>query len=129
MNPKPAVWMTTLRWTARTGSIASVFILLLFFIGEGFTPANVGPREWVGLLFFPEGIVIGMALGWWRELIGGSVATASLASFYLVYGLALTGKMPGGLAFLLFGLPGILFLAYGLASYFRQNVVKRHGAV
>jgi hypothetical protein len=31
MKPEPAVWMTALRWTARTGSIASGFILVLFF--------------------------------------------------------------------------------------------------
>ena len=51
---------------ARVGSIASVTLLLMLFAGEGFDPSQVAPRQWVGLVFFPLGIIAGMAIAWWK---------------------------------------------------------------
>jgi hypothetical protein len=117
-NPmvEPSFAIDTLRWAARVGSVISIGILLLFIIGEGFHPAKVAPREWVGLLFFPGGVVAGMIVGWWREGLGGAIAVASLLAFYLVYGFLLSGKFPSGAAFLVFAAPGFLFLTHWLLT-------------
>jgi hypothetical protein len=105
----------TLVWVARVLSIGSAGLLLLFFIGEGFDPSNLAGREWAGLLFFPLGVVAGMAIAWWREGLGGAVSVGSLLAFYVGHVLA-DGGLPGGLAFVGFTLPGFLFLLYGLLS-------------
>jgi hypothetical protein len=56
--------MTGLEWLARVGSLVSIALLLALFIGEGLHPAQVAPHEWVGLLFFPVGVVVGMVVAW-----------------------------------------------------------------
>ncbi|MFH0964184.1 MAG: hypothetical protein V2A58_09240 [Planctomycetota bacterium] len=120
MSAPPSTLATSLailRWLARIGSIASALVIALFFVGEGFIPADVAAREWLGLLFFPVGVLAGMALAWWREALGGALAVASLLAFYFLYGLLLTGGFPRGGAFLLLASPGLLFLLYGLLSH------------
>jgi hypothetical protein len=82
-------------------------LLGAFVLGEPGTPT---PREMVALACFPLGVVVGMLLGWWRELIGGGVTAASLLMFYAWMWLA-GGRFPTGPYFLLFASPGLLFLA------------------
>jgi hypothetical protein len=113
--------LSVIRWLARIGSIASLGLIALFFFGEGFNPSRVAAREWIGLLFFPVGLALGMVLGWWHERLGGGIATASLLAFYFVYGLLLVGRLPTGLAFVVFGIPGILFLIYGIIAQVRDG--------
>ena len=64
-----------------------------------------------------------MLISWRRELEGSLLSLASLAGFYLVYGLVLTGRLPGGWAFLVFTAPAFLFLA----SWFAGKTLKRQG--
>ena len=104
-----------LAWTARALSIFSAGVLLLFLFGEGFDPSRVTPRQWVGLVFFPLGVVAGMVVAWWREGVGGAVSVGSLVAFYAWHVLA-AGGPPRGLAFVAFTLPGFLFLLHGLLS-------------
>jgi hypothetical protein len=59
---RPQGWGRALRWTARIWSALSVVVLLAFIVGEGINPS--GPNEWLGLLFFPFGISVGMILAW-----------------------------------------------------------------
>lgn len=102
---------TIVRWSARILSIASIVMLLLFLFGEG-DPSEIGQitlREWVLFAFFPFGVMAGMIIGWWREGLGGAITTGSLVLFY-VMNLALHGDMPGGPYFVIFALPGLLFL-------------------
>jgi len=101
------MWIQIVRWTARIWSIASLGLLLLFVIGEGINP-TMG-REWLGLLFFPFGISVGMILAWRKEGIGGSITAGSLLIFYGIY-LATAGGFPKGWAWLAFAAPGFLFL-------------------
>lgn len=84
MNSLPTKTALTIRWLARIGSIVSAGLLLAFAFGgnEESVLSARGP-EAVGLLFFPLGILVGMALGWRRELWGGLVTLGSLALFYL----------------------------------------------
>lgn len=105
-----------LRWFARIWSLLSVVLLFLFFIGEGIELAKVAPQEWLGLLFFPIGIALGLMFAWWKEGLGGAITVASLLAFYLIYGLLLRGSFPKGWAFPLFAAPGLLDLVVWWAS-------------
>jgi hypothetical protein len=98
----------TIRWLARLWSVASLGLLLLFFIGEGFNPTLITPAEWVGLFFFPFGIAVGMIVAWRREGLGGAITVGSLLAFY-AWQLA-SGDLPRGPYFALFAAPGFLFL-------------------
>ena len=55
-----------IRWIARILSILSIgVLLLLFFFGEAdlSQPVRLTAYEWIGLLFFPAGVVAGMVIG------------------------------------------------------------------
>jgi hypothetical protein len=105
--------MTTLgvRWLARIGSLLSIGLIFLFLIGEEFHPTQIPLRQWIGLILFPLGVVIGMIIAWWKEGVGASITLASLLAFYGVYGF-LFGTHIGGSAFIAFASPGLLFLLY-----------------
>jgi len=118
---KPGTAVVTLRWIARGWSIASIGLILLFFIGEGFAPTRVTPKEWVGLAFFPIGVVLGMLVAWRKESWGGSITVISLLAFYGVYGYFLNGTFPKGWAFAILSVPGILFLMYALFAHHIQQ--------
>jgi hypothetical protein len=96
-----------IRWIARVWSIASIVLVLLFIVIERDNPAST--TEWIGFLFFPAGICAGMIAAWRMELMGGTMTIGSLAIFY-AYCLATTGTLPNGLAWLVFSVPGFLFL-------------------
>ena len=105
--------LTGLEWIARAGSIVSMALLLSLFIGEGLHPSEVAPQEWVGLLFFPVGVVVGMIVSWWQEGTGAAISLVSLAAFYIVYGYLFRNHI-GGWAFIAFAAPGFLFLLHWL---------------
>ena len=98
---------------ARVGSIASITLLLLLFAGEGFHPSQVAPRQWVGLAFFPLGVMIGMVIAWWKEGLGAAITLGSLMGLYLVYGYFMRYHLAGW-AFIVFASPGFLFLLHWL---------------
>jgi hypothetical protein len=115
----------TLLWIARAASLTSAAIILLFFVG--FQPGRVALREWIGLAFFPIGVVVGFVIAWWKEGLGGGVALVSLLAFYGIYGF-LMGSHIGGWAFIVFSSPGFLFLAYWLIAQDKVEVSKlNHG--
>ena len=103
--------MNILRWVARILGLMSIGFVLLFLFGEGLMVNGVGPTptEWVGLLFFPFGLMIGLLVAWRNELIGGSIAVVSVAAFY-AWALSVRGALPSGPYFLLLALPALLFL-------------------
>ena len=100
---------------ARVGSIASITLLLMLFLSEGFHPSKISTNEWAGLLFFPIGVVIGMAIAWWKEGLGSVITVGSLIGFYLVWGYVMRNHI-GGWWFLVFASPGFLFLLHWLLS-------------
>ena len=100
---------------ARVGSIASITLLVLLFLGEPFRAGEISANEWAGLMFFPIGLVIGMIIAWWKEGIGSVLSVASLAGFYIVWGFMLRNHI-GGWAFVAFASPGFLFLLHWLLS-------------
>jgi hypothetical protein len=97
------------RWLARVWSLASVTLVALFVIGEGFDPSELTPDEWLGFAFFPFGISLGMLLAWRREGLGGAITTGCLLAFYAVHR-ATAGSFPRGWAWFVFAAPGMLFL-------------------
>jgi hypothetical protein len=107
---------------ARVGSIASVTLLLLMFFGEPFRPSQISSSEWVGLLFFPTGVMIGMIVAWWKEGVGSVLTVASLLGFYIVYGFLFRNHI-GGYWFFVFASPGFLFLLHWLLS---SRATRRH---
>ena len=107
---------------ARVGSIASITLLVLIFMGEGLHPSEISSDEWAGLLFFPIGVTIGMIVAWWKEALGSAVTLLSLMAFYLVYGYLLRNHI-GGWAFIAFASPGFLFLLHWLL---RGAAEKKH---
>ena len=109
---------------ARVGSVASITLLLLLFQAEAFHPSEIAPREWIGLLFFPIGVIIGMVIAWWKEGLGATVTLGSLLGFYLVYGYLFRYHI-GGYWFFVFASPGFLFLLHWL--FYRTE--ERHAVV
>ena len=110
------VFLHVLRWTARAASVVCLAIIFLFFLSEGINFGEIAPREWIGLLFFPVGVFIGLVLAWREEGLGGGIALGSVLGFYLIYGWLFSGKFWQGWAVLPFLLPAVLFLAYWFFS-------------
>jgi hypothetical protein len=82
-------------------------LVLAFIVGERSLPS--GPKEWLGFLFFPFGICVGMILAWKKESLGGLITVGSLLASYVVH-FATTGRLLKGWAWLAFAAPGFLFL-------------------
>jgi hypothetical protein len=112
-----------IKWLARLTSIVSITLMAMMFVGEGFRPSEISRNEWIGLFFFPFGVVLGMVIAWWKEGMGSIVTVGSLTGFYLVYGYLL-GR-PVGPWFVVFASPGFLFLLHSLLS----GVQERHALI
>ncbi|MCA9320050.1 MAG: hypothetical protein KDB53_04915 [Planctomycetes bacterium] len=100
-----------LRRLARVTSLVCALVLLAFL-----SPAEFGrptAREWVGLLLFPGGVLLGFAVAWRREFLGGAITVGSLVLFY-VWMFAFGGRLPSGPYFILLAVPGFLYLASAL---------------
>jgi hypothetical protein len=107
---------------ARVGSIASITFLALIFFGEGsFRPSEISRNEWIGLAFFPIGVVLGMIIAWWKEGVGSVLTVGSLIGFYVVYGYLFRNHI-GGWWFIVFASPGFLFLLH----WFVNSANPRH---
>jgi hypothetical protein len=100
--------MTLVEFLARIGSVMSITLLVLLFQAEALHPSDIAPKEWLGLVFFPIGIIIGLAMAWWKEGLGISITLGSLLAFYFVYGYLLEYHV-GGWAFVIFASPAFLF--------------------
>jgi hypothetical protein len=107
--------LAALQWLARLLGLASVALLALFIFGEGFNPLRMTRGELVLSLFFPLGVIAGLALAWWKEGVGGTLCVGSLLAFYAAHYL-IAGDFPRGWAFLVFALPGFLFLTHWLLA-------------
>ena len=116
-----------LRWTARILSAICLIILLLFIFGESSDWSKVTGKQFVGLLFFPVGLVVGLIIAFWKEFLGGAIAVGSVAAFYVVYGLLLNASLMQGWWFIVFVIPGALFLAYGIVMTGGQPLKIKSG--
>jgi hypothetical protein len=105
-----------LKWVARILAAVCLVILLLFIFSSDFEPSLITISQVMGMVFFPVGLMVGLALGWKNELAGGLVGIGSVALFYLTYGLLINGSMALGFWFLVFAIPAALFVIHGLIS-------------
>jgi hypothetical protein len=101
-----SIAISSIRWIARIYSLASMALIAMFATSGGAAPTA---KELVALAFFPVGVVAGFLVAWWREGLGGAISVISLAIFYAW--MTLMGRFPGGPYFILFSVPGFLFLA------------------
>lgn len=104
------------RWAARIWAVASLLFLAAFIFGDaenmGKSATNI---EWVGLAFFPAGIILGLLIAFKRELLGGGIVTLSLVGFY-IWHYAVSGSFAAGPWFALVAAPGLLFLITAVLS-------------
>ncbi len=107
MSPRTAV-----RWLARATSLVSIVLLGLFALDGSLTWQALGHGTWLGLLFFPVGVVCGLLLAWWRERPGALMTAGSLLAFY-AWQWSVRGSLPHGFAFIAFTLPAVGFWAAG----------------
>ncbi|MCB8982787.1 MAG: hypothetical protein H6659_03085 [Ardenticatenaceae bacterium] len=107
----PSTAVRTVRWVARIWSLLSIVLIGAIFVGQmsGMIGSRPSPSEWVGLAFFPLGVLVGLGLGWWREDVGGVTAVLSLFAFY-IWDLLVNHSLPGGIFFLLLTAPAFLYL-------------------
>ncbi|HTH51977.1 MAG TPA: hypothetical protein VL501_08590 [Pyrinomonadaceae bacterium] len=110
-----------LRWSARLLSALTIAFILLFMFGSEANWSAVAVRDLIGLLFFPFGLMLGLVLGWRREMAGGLIGVGSMALFFLVYGLVVNRAVFMGWWFVVLSVPAVLFLAYGLARHEHWN--------
>jgi hypothetical protein len=113
----------TMRWIARIISLANLGILLTFAVGE-LSPSGPRPTsaEWVGLAFFPVGVIVGLIFGWLSERWGGFFVLASLSGFYL-WNFVQYESWPRGPFFVLFSLGGFVFLLSAFVSHYSESRV------
>ena len=112
-----------IRWTARITGVISTLILSLFVFGEPFPVAKITAVQWLGLLLFPFGVVIGFAVAWWREGLGGLITLGSLLAFYLVFVFVMHERLTEGVFFLVFAFPGFLFLISSLMTSSKKPII------
>ena len=95
--------MALVGFLARVGSVMSITLLLLLFKAEALNPSEIAPREWFGLVFFPIGVIIGLAIASRLPIV-----IEMPKPFYFVYGYLLQYHV-GGWAFVVFASPVFLF--------------------
>lgn len=110
------VFLHLLRWTARAAGIVCLAIILMFLFGERSDFGKITGKQLIGFAFFPIGVFVGLVLAWREEGLGGAIAVGSILGIYFIYGWLLNGSINQGWAFLLFLVPGVLFVAYRLLS-------------
>jgi hypothetical protein len=98
---------------ARVGSVASITLLVMLFRHDIVNPSDISRMEWIGLFFFPIGVVLGMAVAWWKEGIGATITVVSLIGLYLIYGYYFENHVASWV-FVVFASPGFLFLLHRL---------------
>jgi hypothetical protein len=123
MKSKQEITQLSFRWLARLTSLITLGIVAMFLLAEPFKPSNVRPREWVGFICFPIGVMAGLIIAWWKEGLGAAISLGSLAAFYLVFGW-LMGSNIHGPWFVIFASPAFLFLIASLLS--RSNFSEVH---
>jgi hypothetical protein len=110
-----------IRWTARIWAAASLLFLSAFIFGNT-EPPEKWPTvvEWIGLAFFPIGIILGLVIAFRKELLGGAIAVLSLLGFY-IWHFIVAGRIAEGPWFVIVAAPGLLFLIAGIFSHTKTS--------
>jgi hypothetical protein len=86
--------------------------IVAYSVGSELSPPGLG-----GLLY-PIGPAIAYLIGWKWPLLGGVIGLGCIVAFHVSIG---TGALRFPLTDVLFLLPGILFVTYGIASWARAR--------
>ena len=117
INKKSPV--TIIRKVAKVWSILSIGFLLVMLVGHLLSPEETKALptlvEAIAMLFFPTGVLAGMAISWKWEKIGGIITIVSLLIFYMLI-IIPRGAFRAILTTLLLAVPGFLFLFCSLLS-------------
>lgn len=126
MFSHPVLMRKVVLWLARALSVFSTLLLSLFLFGEPFPLAKVTTVQWLGMLFFPLGVVVGFAVAWWKEGVGGLITTTSLFAFYVVFVFVMNENLKQGLWFFVFASPAFLFLLYSAMNRVEDRIHRIH---
>ncbi|RLC58210.1 MAG: hypothetical protein DRH89_01630 [Candidatus Cloacimonadota bacterium] len=111
--------LTFLRWTARIWSYIVVAFILLFvgaqIVESGIDADSFSLMEGIAFAFFPIGLTLGLIIAWWKEGLGGIIATISIIAFHLIM-LFAHGNPDFVILIELLAVPGPLFIIYWLLS-------------
>ncbi|MBN1851948.1 MAG: hypothetical protein JW829_04460 [Pirellulales bacterium] len=106
------------RWAARISALLLIGFVAMFVIGEG-PPNPFNQPVAVNLeLAAMAGVLIGLAIGWWKDCLGAIMTFMGLIAFCAVE-LSTNGNPPGP-SFALFAIPGILYLIASWGSWREQ---------
>ena len=72
-----------IRWTARIITLFFILTMLLIFFGQIFVGGGPPVAAWIGILFMPIGVLVGLILAWKWDGMGGIIALVSLIGFHL----------------------------------------------
>ena len=79
--------LSVLRWIARVWGGLYALFLLLFMLAYIINPSGNGSSPtlevWIGLLFMPVSISVGMILAWKWERLGALITIAGLIGFHV----------------------------------------------
>lgn len=107
-----------LRTIARFWSVLSISLILLFIFGEGIAPSKLTLIEWIGFLFFPVGLTVGLIIAWKKELIGGLIAIVSVLAFAIVMNINLYVAT--------LGFPCVLFIIHGIMTKEKTTIEQQN---
>jgi uncharacterized membrane protein HdeD (DUF308 family) len=101
-------------WVARglgllVAAFVGFFVVAYTFGGEHSPPG-------LAALIHPFGAPVGYLIGWWRPLVGGVIGLGCLIAFAIWRGSGVALSPGIGV---LFVLPGVLFVIYGIVSWAR----------
>lgn len=105
------------RWTSRL--LSGLFLLFVGATVVGIGPPGVallGAGDAMMFAWFAT-MLVGFAVLWWREALGGVLATVGVLGFYASND-TLSGRLPSGAFMAMLFLPGLLALA---SSWMRSH--------
>ncbi len=116
-----------LAWSARALGAISLAVLGLFVVAHLIEEQPAGGAaptewEWLGLSFFPGGVIVGLLLAFAQPRGGSFLVLASLLGFY-VWHYASSGHFATGHYFLMFASPSFVYL---LAELCRGKSASGH---
>ena len=117
-------WVKMTRWVARIWSLGPILITLVVIIGPDENVVEPVPwTDWLALsLIFIS--VLGLAIAWRWERLGGWISIGFLVIFMVVFLITVERSFPTWLIFLVgIGVPAVLFLISYYASRDRELTI------